>query len=110
MVASPPTLFTFVSDYNKLFNLGWNNNTLCTGTVKTLKEKQVILDTHTLPAEPLHNYFVVQNLFSTGRMCMREQRKKQFDWLVTNTDVITIQSHLLFYSGVQGDAKTEEST
>jgi hypothetical protein len=26
----------------------------------------------------------------------REQRREQFDWLATNTDVITTQSHSLF--------------
>ena len=31
--------------------------------------------------------------FSTWRICSREQRKKQLDWLVTNTDDITSQSH-----------------
>ncbi len=30
------------------------------------------------------------------RICSREQRKKQLDWLATNTDVITSQSHSLF--------------
>ena len=34
--------------------------------------------------------------FSTWRICSREQRKKQLDWLVTNTDVTTSQSHSLF--------------
>ncbi len=34
--------------------------------------------------------------FSTWRICSREQRKKQLDWLVTNTDDITSQSHSLF--------------
>ena len=34
--------------------------------------------------------------FSTWRICSREQRKKQLDWLVTNTDDITTQSHSLF--------------
>ena len=34
--------------------------------------------------------------FSTWRICSREQRKKQLDWLATNTDVITSQSHSLF--------------
>jgi hypothetical protein len=36
------------------------------------------------------------SLFSTRRTCSREQRKKQLDWLATNTDDITNQSHLLF--------------
>jgi hypothetical protein len=35
------------------------------------------------------------SLFSTRRMCSREQRKKQRDWLATNTYVITTQSHSL---------------
>jgi hypothetical protein len=30
--------------------------------------------------------------FPTRRICSREQRKKQFDWLATNTDDITAQS------------------
>ena len=30
------------------------------------------------------------------RICSREQRKKQLDWLATNTDDITSQSHSLF--------------
>ncbi len=34
--------------------------------------------------------------FSTWRICSREQRKKQLDWLATNADVITSQSHSLF--------------
>ncbi len=34
--------------------------------------------------------------FSTWRICSREQRKKQLDWLATNTDDITSQSHSLF--------------
>ena len=34
--------------------------------------------------------------FSTWRICSREQRNEQLDWLATNTDVITTQSHLLF--------------
>ncbi len=29
-------------------------------------------------------------------ICAREQRKKQLDWLVTNTDDITSRSHSLF--------------
>jgi hypothetical protein len=29
-------------------------------------------------------------------ICSREQRKKQVDWLATNTDDITTQSHSLF--------------
>ena len=37
-----------------------------------------------------------QSRFSTRRTCSREQRKKQLDWLVTNTDDITSQSHSLF--------------
>ena len=28
---------TFISDHIQLFNLGWNNNTLCTGTLKSEK-------------------------------------------------------------------------
>ncbi len=35
-------------------------------------------------------------MFSTWRICSREQRKKQLDWLATNTDDITSQSHSLF--------------
>ncbi len=31
--------------------------------------------------------------FSTRRICSREQRKKQVDWLATDTDDIAIQSH-----------------
>ena len=34
--------------------------------------------------------------FSTRRICSREQRTKQLDWLMTNTDDITSQSHSLF--------------
>ncbi len=34
--------------------------------------------------------------FSTWRICSREQRKKQLDWLATNSDDITSQSHSLF--------------
>ena len=34
--------------------------------------------------------------FSTWRIYSREQRKKQLDWLATNTDNITNQSHSLF--------------
>ena len=34
--------------------------------------------------------------FSTRRICSREQRKKQLDWLATDTDDITSQSHSLF--------------
>jgi hypothetical protein len=30
-------------------------------------------------------------------MCLREQRKKQFDWLVTNTDGIPTQSRSLLW-------------
>ena len=36
------------------------------------------------------------SLFSTRLICSREQRKKQLDWLATNTDDITTQSHSLF--------------
>ena len=36
------------------------------------------------------------NRFSTRRICSREQRKKQLDWLATNTDDITSQSNSLF--------------
>ena len=36
-------------------------------------------------------------LFSTWRMCSREQRNKQPDWLAINTDFITSQSHSCFY-------------
>ncbi len=45
------------------------------------------------------NRLVFQQLlsrFSIRRICSREQRKKQLDWLATNTDVITSQSHSLF--------------
>ncbi len=38
----------------------------------------------------------VWSLFSTRQIGSREQRKKQLDWLVTNTDDITTQSHSLF--------------
>ncbi len=31
-------------------------------------------------------FFLQLSLFSTGRICSREQRKKQLDWLATNTD------------------------
>ncbi len=41
-------------------------------------------------------YYPSPPLFSTRRICSREQRKKQLDWLVTNTDDITSQSHSLF--------------
>jgi hypothetical protein len=34
--------------------------------------------------------------FSTGQNVLREQRKKQLDWLGTNTNGITSQSHPLF--------------
>ena len=37
-----------------------------------------------------------QSLFSTRRICSREQSEKQFHWLATNTDDITTQSHSLF--------------
>jgi hypothetical protein len=36
------------------------------------------------------------SLFSTKGICSREQRKRQLDWLATNTDVITSQSHSCF--------------
>jgi hypothetical protein len=35
-------------------------------------------------------------MFSTGRICSREQGIKQPDWLATNTDVTTNKSHSLF--------------
>jgi hypothetical protein len=35
------------------------------------------------------------SLFSVRQICSRKKRKKQFDWLTTNTDVITTQSHSL---------------
>ncbi len=38
----------------------------------------------------------ILSMFSTWRICSREQRKKQFDWLATNTDDIATQSHSLF--------------
>ena len=34
--------------------------------------------------------------FSTGQICSHEQRKKQLNWPVRNTDDITSQSHSLF--------------
>ncbi len=34
--------------------------------------------------------------FPLGEICSREQRKKRLDWLATNTDDITSQSHSLF--------------
>jgi hypothetical protein len=34
--------------------------------------------------------------FSTRQIFSHKQRKKQFDWLATNTDVITSQSHSIF--------------
>ena len=37
-------------------------------------------------------YYSDYSLFSTRRIYWREQRKKQLDWLATNTDDITIQS------------------
>ena len=40
--------------------------------------------------------FFYLSRFSTWRICSREQRKKQLDWLVTNTDDITSQSHSVF--------------
>ena len=36
------------------------------------------------------------SLSSTWQICSHEQRKKQLDWLATNTDDITYQSHSLF--------------
>ncbi len=36
-----------------------------------------------------------QSLFCIRRIFSREQRKKQLDWLATNTDDITTQSHSL---------------
>ena len=44
--------------------------------------------------ESVQNAFLSR--FSTWRICSREQRKKQLDWLATNTDDITNQSHSLF--------------
>ncbi len=44
----------------------------------------------------LYMYYPTLSRFSTWRICSREQRKKQLDWLMTNTDVITSQSHSLF--------------
>ena len=43
--------------------------------------------------------------FSTWRICSREQRKKQLDWLATNTDDITSQSHSLFACSCEKIAK-----
>jgi hypothetical protein len=40
--------------------------------------------------------YLAKACFPPGRICSREQRKKQRDWLATNTDVITTQSHPLF--------------
>ena len=40
--------------------------------------------------------FLLLSRFSTWRICSREQRKKQLDWLVTNTDDIASQSDSLF--------------
>ena len=34
----------------------------------------------------LRGYICSLSLFSTRRICSREQRKKQHDWLATNTD------------------------
>ncbi len=34
--------------------------------------------------------------FSTRRICSREQRKKQLDWLVTNTDITSPANHIRF--------------
>ena len=36
------------------------------------------------------------SLFFTRRICSREQRKKQLDWLATNTDDFITQSHSFF--------------
>jgi hypothetical protein len=41
--------------------------------------------------------YCVLSLFSTRRICSHEQRKKQRDWLETNTDDIT-QSHSFFFA------------
>ena len=44
-------------------------------------------------------YVTIRLKWKTGFkqvFCSREQRKKQVDWLPTNTDVITSQSHSLF--------------
>ena len=41
------------------------------------------------------------------RICSREQRKKQLDWLVTNTDDITTQSHSLFACSREKNRKVE---
>ena len=64
---------------------------------RSLKGKSSKLDDMIIA---LHgNYTNEENLLSlffTGRICLREQRKKQPDWLATNTDVITSQSHSLF--------------
>ena len=46
--------------------------------------------------EFLNSRTILLSLFSTRRICSREQRKKQLDWLATNTDDITSQSHSLF--------------
>jgi hypothetical protein len=40
--------------------------------------------------------YLLLHLFSTRPIRLREQRKKQPDWLATNTDDITNQSHSLF--------------
>ncbi len=40
--------------------------------------------------------FLLLSRFSTWRICSREKRKKQLDWLVTNTDEISSQSDSLF--------------
>ena len=46
-------------------------------------------------------------LFSTRQICLRKQRKKQLDWLTTNTDVITTQSCIVTCGLSKGNGKTE---
>ena len=43
-------------------------------------------------------HIIIYYMFSTRQICSRERRKKQFDWVATNTDNITTQSHTLFAS------------
>jgi hypothetical protein len=54
-----------------------------------------------------HNFQVYGLLAITiGDFFSREQRKKQRDWLATNTDVITTQSHSLFARKMLPNGKT----
>ena len=69
-----------------------NNNNNNNNSLSVLK----MADKASLYSARKANQTTSLSLFSTRRICSRKQRKKQLDWLATNTDDNIIQSHSLF--------------